>query len=259
MSEASPTVDFRRGMIRRRLRSVRKLLLVLSGKGGVGKSLVSATIAALLADVGYAVGVMDADIYGPSSALLLGAHALPREGKQGLTPPTKRGIKIMSVDLFAPGRPVPLTGAGARQVILEMLALTDWGALDCLVVDMPPATGDIMMTLTSLGKKEVSAVVVTMPDKLSLAVAHRVLELLHSGKVPIAGVLGNMHRPPHGSRIVDDEGPRRLAKEFNVEFLGELPFDAGVTSAVEKSDIKGLLTTRFAKTLRRSVDAHLRP
>lgn len=256
-SEGSPP-DFRIGMIRQRLRGIKRLLLVLSGKGGVGKSVVSATIASLLADEGFRVGLMDADIYGPSSALLFGGHSRPEEGRKGLIPPTMNGVKVMSVDLFAPGSPVPLTGYGARQVILEMLALTYWGSLDYLVVDMPPATGDIMMTLTSLRSKKLTALVVTMPDRLSAAVAHRVLQLLYTGKIPIAGILGNMYRQAGQGGNGNDEAPKRLAKEFGVAFWGELPYDAGVPMAVETGNIGSLLRTRFAKMLSRSANAYLK-
>lgn len=253
MSSRRRGLDFREGMVTRRLKRVDKVLLVLSGKGGVGKSVVSATLAALLAKNGRAVGLMDADVHGPSSALLLGARGQPGEGRSGLTPLVSAGVKVMSIDFFAPGRPIPLTGEEARQVILEMLALTDWGDLDYLVVDMPPATGDVMMTLTSLAKEDASALVVTMPDRLSLAVARRVLQLLQSGKVPVVGVLGNMHgrgRPPGMS---DDDGPRRLAEEFGVRFLGKLPYDNGVQGAVERGDIGILLGSNFGKALRRSM------
>ena len=195
MSEGSSGLDFRKGMIRKRLENVKRVLLVLSGKGGVGKSVVSATLAAMLAESGLKVGLLDADLYGPSSALLFNARGFPAEGESGLIPPVAGGVKLMSVDLFASGRPIPLTGSAAEQVVLELLALTDWGRLDYLIVDMPPATGDIMMTLTSLGKKGLAAVVVTMPDRLSTTVAHRVLELLQSGDIPTVGVLGNMMRP----------------------------------------------------------------
>lgn len=257
MSDRDSALDFRKSMVRRRLRNVKNVLIVLSGKGGVGKSVVSATVAALLAEAGFTVGLMDADVYGPSSALLLNAHAKPREGKHGLIPPVAGGIKVMSVDFFAPGKPVPLTGGGARQIILEMLALTDWGSLDYLVVDMPPATGDIMMTLTSLAKRELSAIIVTMPDRLSLAVAHRVLQLLRSGRIPVAGVLGNMYRPVYQGGVPNEDGPRRLAKEFNTAFLGKVPYDARVPKAVEDGDINGLLGTSFARTLNRLVKRYL--
>jgi len=256
MSEGSSDLDFRKGMIRRRLENVRRVLLVLSGKGGVGKSVVSATLAAMLAESGLKVGLLDADLYGPSSALLFNARGFPAEGESGLIPPVAGGVKLMSVDLFASGRPIPLTGSAAEQVVLELLALTDWGRLDYLIVDMPPATGDIMMTLTSLSKKGLAAVVVTMPDRLSTTVAHRVLELLQSGDVPTVGVLGNMMRPRSSRGHAEGLGPRRLAKEFGVPLLGLLPYDAGVSKSVQKSDVRSLLKTRFARELRLSVSSY---
>jgi ATP-binding protein involved in chromosome partitioning len=244
-------------MIKKRLRNVGRVLLVLSGKGGVGKSVVSAALSAMMAGSGFRVGLMDADIYGPSSALLFDTNCLPLEGDSGLIPPVSGGVKLMSVDLFASGRPIPLTGSGANQVLLELLALTDWGELDCLVVDMPPATGDIMMSLTSLGKKELAAVVVTMPDRLSTTVAHRVLQLLKSGEISTLGVLGNMLPSSRGGNLMNQSGPRRLAKEFNVPLLGLLPFDVGVSAAVERGNVTSLLKTRFAVELRKSMDSYI--
>ena len=253
MSESG--LDFRRGMIDRRLAHTGRVLLVMSGKGGVGKSVVSAALAGIVASSGLRAGLMDADIYGPSSALLFGARGLPAEGESGLVPPVLNGVKVMSVDLFASGRPIPLAGSGANEVLLELLALTDWGNLDCLVVDMPPATGDIMLTLTSLRKGDVEALVVTMPDRLSTSVAHRVLELLKGGDVTTVGVLGNMVR---GSSKDNETSPGRLAEEFGVPFLGLLPFDPLVSDAVEKGNVEALLRTKFARSLRRSMVAYLR-
>lgn len=227
-----------------------RILLVLSGKGGVGKSVVSATLAGLLTKSQLKVGLLDADVYGPSSALLYSATSLPKEGAQGLTPPERKGVKIMSVDLFAGGRPVPLPGGGARQVLLELLSLTDWGRLDWLLVDMPPATGDVLQTLTSLGTKNLSALVVTVADRLSTTVAHRTLELLRTGSIPAVGILENMQGRSSGS--MSSGGPRALAREFGVRFLGALPFDAGVSRAVEKGDIAALLKTKFAAELSNS-------
>jgi len=229
---------------------------VLSGKGGVGKSVISAALAAQLAAAGKRVGLIDADVYGPSAALLYNSSSLPEEREGGLTPPVVRGVKLMSVDLFASGRPVPLTGHGASQVILELLALTDWGELDFLIVDMPPATGDIMLTLTSIGKRGLEAIVVTMPDVLSTSVAHRVLELLDSGRIPTMGVLENMSRPSR-RRGSGGRGPRALAREFGLKFLGALPYDARVAEAVDRQDIGALLATDFAKELGRSVASRL--
>ena len=233
------------------------VVLVLSGKGGVGKSVVSAALAAQLAKEGKRVGLMDADIYGPSAALLFNTRALPDERAGGLTPPVASGVELMSVDLFASGRPIPLTGRGAGQAILELLALTDWGRLDFLIVDMPPATGDIMLTLTSLGKKELEAIVVVMPDVLSTSVAHRVLDLLHSGGIRTMGVLENMSRTTASAVVSGQGGPKALAKEFDVPFLGVLPYDPAVAEAVEKKDVGALIATRFAAALRTSVGSRL--
>ena len=243
-------------MIRRHLEGVGKVVLVLSGKGGVGKSVISAALAAQLAAAGKRVGLIDADVYGPSAALLYNSSSLPEEREGGLTPPVVRGVKLMSVDLFASGRPIPLTGHGASQVILELLALTDWGELDFLIVDMPPATGDIMLTLTSVGKRGLEAIVVTMPDVLSTSVAHRVLELLVSGRIPTMGVLENMSRPSR-RKGTGGRGPRALAREFGLKFLGALPYDAKVAEAVDRQDIVALLATDFAKELGRSVASRL--
>ena len=244
-------------MIGRHLNRVGKVVMVLSGKGGVGKSVISATLAAQLSRAGKRVGLIDADVYGPSAALLFDSITLPEEKEEGLTPPIVGGVKLMSVDLFAPGKPIPLTGHGASLVILELLALTDWGRLDFLIVDMPPATGDIMLTLTSVGTKKLEAIVVTMPDVLSTSVAHRVLELLRSGGIPTMGVLENMSRLSQGRTGGGGRGPRGLAKEFGVRFLGALPYDAAVTAAVDNKDIGALLATGFAKGLGRSVASRL--
>jgi ATP-binding protein involved in chromosome partitioning len=242
-------------MIDRRLARTKRVLLVMSGKGGVGKSVVSAALAGIAAASGLRAGLMDADIYGPSSALLFGAKGFPAEGESGLVPPILDGVKVMSVDLFASGRPIPLAGSGASEILLELLALTDWGDLDCLVVDMPPATGDIMLTLTSLRKEDVYAVVVTMPDRLSTSVAHRVLELLRGDGMTTVGVLGNMVR---GSAKDRGRAPRKLAEEFGVPLLGLLPYDPSVSKAVERGSTEALLRTKFAHSLRRSMSGYLR-
>jgi len=244
MREGPSPSDFRRGMIRRRLKKVKKVLLVMSGKGGVGKSVVSASIAALLARSGMKVGLLDADIYGPSSALLLSVSRFPLERESGLKPPAGKGVKVMSVDLFAAGKPIPLTGRGASQALAEMMALTDWGALDLLVVDMPPSTGDVMMFLTSLDKKEVAALVVATPDRLSTNVAGRTMQLLRSAGVPVVGVLGNMARK--GST---DGEVRGMAAKFRAPLIGFLPYDGSVSKAVEDGSIEGLLGSKFGRAL----------
>ena len=229
------------------------MVLVLSGKGGVGKSLVSAAASAHLARSGWRVGLMDADIYGPSSALLFGVQGVPEERESGLEPPVREGVKLMSVDLFAAGRPIPLTGRAAAEVLLEMMALTDWGDLDFLVVDMPPSTGDVLLFITSLERKNLTSLVVTMPDRLSTTVARRAMELLRSGGVPMVGVLGNMARSDSEAGRSGIAEAKLLAEEFQTPLLAMLPFDESVGSAVERSDVRALLKTRFAHKLGRAI------
>lgn len=249
MSEPVRVADFRETMIRKRLRGVGKLILVLSGKGGVGKSVISSALAVHLRDSGLRIGLLDADLFGPSAALLLGVRGPPKEGKGGLTPVDAGGVGFMSLDLFAPGRAYPLTGEATRQVIVEILALANWGKLDYLIVDMPPATGDIMMTVASLPKKEMEAIVVATPDLLSVSVARRVLDLLRTWRVPVAGVVGNMYR----SRGQDGGAPEKLAREFGTKFLARLPYDRQVQKAVEASSVRDLLRTDFGTALSGSV------
>ncbi len=254
MDSEQPATDFRVGMVSKRLKRVRRIIPVLSGKGGVGKSVVAATLAVLLRRAGFTVGLLDADVYGPSSALLLGGRARPKEGGEGLVPPTVNGVEIMSVDLYAPGRPIPLTGRSAADMLREMLALTDWGGLDFLIIDMPPATADIMMLVTSLRGRGLEALVVTTPDRLSLSVAKRVLSLLASGEIQVAGVVGNMcGRGVEG----DHERLGALTGRFGVPLAGELPYDTGVLASVEADDVGGLSSTKFAEALQRTVVPHL--
>jgi len=252
----SCSADFRKGMIEKRLRRVRSIILILSGKGGVGKSVISAALAEILAQAGLKVGLLDADVYGPSSALIFGVHDFPKEKANGLVPPSRSGVKLMSVDLFASGRPVPITGLATVQVLTEVLALTDWGELDYLLVDMPPSTGDIMMFLTSLEKRKTSALVVSMPDRLSTGVASRVLTLLRSERFRVIGILGNMVRKAP-SLSEGASSLETLASASRAPLLGVLPFDEGAAAAVERGDIDGLVRTRFSAQLRRSVKRHI--
>jgi ATP-binding protein involved in chromosome partitioning len=234
-------------MVRRRISKIGKVVVVLSGKGGVGKSVLSASLALLMRKAGYRVGLLDADIYGPSAALLLGTRKRPREGKGGLVPPTVAGVKVMSVDLIALGVPLPLMGHEASEVILEMLALTDWGVLDFLVVDMPPSTADILMAVTSLGTDRVVALVVTTPDGLASSVTHRTLELVRSENIPVLGLLENNQSRPTEHRL--GRGARNLADEFGIAMLGSIPYDGEILRFVDSKSPGLLSKTAFARAV----------
>ena len=192
MFEPDTDLDFREGMIKRKFERVDQTILITSGKGGVGKSIVAATLAALMAKAGMSVGLLDADVYGPSSAFIFGVRSLPKEDRHGLIPPVSNGVKVMSLDLFLTGRPLPMSGKGARQIIKELLALTDWGILDCLIVDTPPGTGDILMTLIKTIGNRSGSIVITAPTALSTSIVRRVIEILLSAQIPILGILENI-------------------------------------------------------------------
>lgn len=252
MSKFYTSLDFREGMIKKRLESINKIILITSGKGGVGKSMVAATMAALMAKAGMSVGLLDADVHGPSSAFIFRVRSLPKEDRHGLLPPISNDVKVMSLDLFTAGRPIPVSGKGARQIIKELLILTEWGKLDFLIVDTPPGTGDVFMALIkTLGNKSCS-IVVTLPTLLSVSVVRRVIELLLTSKIPILGVLENMS---YNSKTRHSQsGGKSLALEFGVKFLGELPIDYKATEAIDAGNIQSLLKTEFAKSLLTSLE-----
>jgi len=255
MFEPNTSLDFREGMIKRRLERIGQTILIASGKGGVGKSMVAATSAALMAKTGMSVGLLDADVYGPSSAFIFGVRSLPKEDRHGFIPPVSNGVKVMSLDLFLAGRPLPVSGKGARQIIKELLALTDWGILDCLIVDTPPGTGDILMTLIKAIGNRSGSIVVTTPSALSTSIVRRVIKILLAAQISILGVLENMsYIASSKARPLTHSRGKSLASEFGIRFLGELPIDYKAAEAADASDIQSLLQTDFAKALLTSLE-----
>ncbi|MEM4274100.1 MAG: P-loop NTPase [Candidatus Caldarchaeum sp.] len=236
-------MDYRDALIMKRLSTVSHVLLVTGGKGGVGKSTIASTAALILSQSSNRTGLLDLDLHGPSACLLLGVDESPVEAEEGLIPPSIGGLKVMSVDLFAKGRPLPLTGRAREEVVKELLAFTSFGPLDYLVVDMPPGTGDELLTVSRLTMRVGSAIVVTTPSSLAISVARRVIEILDSMNYRIAGVLENM------SMGEGDSLSRSLAAEKGVKFLGAIPFDAEIMTAGEMGPEK-LLSTIFARSLR---------
>jgi len=247
---SNTSLDFREGIIRKRLDKINRTILVTSGKGGVGKSMVAATMAASMAKFDMKVGLLDADIYGPSSAFIFRVKDLPREDRHGLLPPVSNGVKVMSLDLFAAGKPFPISGKGARQIIKELLTITEWGDLDFLIVDTPPGTGDVLMTLIKILGDMSSSIVVTLPTVLSTSVVRRVIELLLSSQIPVLGVLENMsYMASSKTRPLQSSEGKSLAAEFGVKFLGELPIDYEASKTADAGDMQSLLKTEFAKAL----------
>jgi ATP-binding protein involved in chromosome partitioning len=219
----------------RPLPSVSNVIAVASGKGGVGKSTVAANLALALAAQGARVGLLDADIYGPSMPRMMGLQGQRPTTADGKTlePPRGHGIPVMSIGFLVDAdQPMAWRGPMVTQALGQMLTDTRWGALDYLVVDMPPGTGDIQLTLTQ--RVPVSgAVIVTTPQEIALLDARKGLQLFRKVGVPVLGIVENMglHRCPacgHESHVFDAGGGRELAARYGTTLLGELPLDGAI-------------------------------
>ena len=216
------------------LKNVRNIVAVASGKGGVGKSTVAANLALALSAEGAAAGVLDADIYGPSQPRMLGAQGQPdsRDGKS-LEPMTSYRIQSMSIGyLIEEDTPMIWRGPMVTQALEQLLRDTNWRDLDYLVVDLPPGTGDIQLTLAQ--RIPVSgAVIVTTPQDIALLDARKGLAMFEKVKVPVLGIIENMSTHVcghcgHEDHIFGKGGGRRMAEEHGVTLLGDLPLDRAI-------------------------------
>jgi len=207
---------------------VKTIVPVASGKGGVGKSTVSANLALALAQLGARVGVMDADVYGPSIPTLMGAGAPPTQQQEKILPAVRYGVKIVSMGFFVPkGEATIWRGPMLAKVVDQFLGGVEWGELDYLLVDLPPGTGDIQLTLCQKIPLT-GAVIVSTPQDLAFQVAEKAILMFHKLRTPILGLVENMSgfECRHcGQRedIFGSGGARRYAMASNLPFLGEIP------------------------------------
>ncbi len=214
------------------LTGVKNLLAVASGKGGVGKSTAAVNLALSLRDSGAAVGVMDADVYGPSLPLLTGVSGRPTTTpNQRILPLEGHGLKLLSMGFFlTDDSPVIWRGPMVHGLIKQFLTDVEWGELDYLVVDLPPGTGDAALTLTQIAPLS-GAVIVTTANDLSLIDARKGLQMFEKVSVPILGIIENMSYftppdlPDKKYYIFGEGGGRRVAEDLGVDFLGEVPID----------------------------------
>ena len=215
---------------------IRKIIAVASGKGGVGKSTVAANLAIALARAGNSVGLLDADIYGPSVPTLLGISGRATLGGGKLQPASVHGIKALSMGMMTdPTRAVIWRGPMASSAMLQMVEKADWGALDVLVIDLPPGTGDIQLTMAQKLKPD-GAVIVSTPQDLALIDARRAVAMFGEVGVPVLGVIENMsgYTCPHCGESSDPfghGGAEAEAKAMGVAFLGRIPLDIALRVA----------------------------
>jgi len=214
------------------IEGVRSIIAVSSAKGGVGKSTICVNLALALAAEGARVGLMDADVYGPSIHVLMGTgDARPQAGvKKEIAPVEKDGLKLMSLGFLTErGQPVIWRGPIVMGVVKKFLTDVDWGELDYLMIDMPPGTGDAQLTLVQTVPLT-GAIIVTTPSELSLVDAEKGLEMYRSVHAPVLGIIENMTYfvcPHCGERtdIFSHGGGREISQRLGVDFLGELPLD----------------------------------
>lgn len=229
---------------------VRNIVAVSSGKGGVGKSTVAVNLAVSLARDGARVGLMDADVYGPNVPLMLGvADMRPAVNVNKLVPLEAHGIRLMSMAVLKPGdEPMIVRGPILHGLVRQFLQDVEWGELDYLIVDMPPGTGDVQLSLAQLVPVQ-GAVLVTTPQEVALADVRRALRMFEAVNVPVLGVVENMSyfvAPDTGTRynIFGEGGGQRLSDEYGVPFLGAVPLgmkvreggDSGVPVVVSDPD-----------------------
>ncbi|WP_183561714.1 Mrp/NBP35 family ATP-binding protein [Mucilaginibacter sp. SP1R1] len=248
---------------------VKNIIAVASGKGGVGKSTVAANLALGLAQAGAKVGLIDADIYGPSVPIMFGLEgARPQasvvDGKTRIEPIEKYGIKLLSIGFFTdPNQPVPWRGPMVSTAVKQLFNDADWGELDYLVIDLPPGTGDIHITVTQ-SFPVTGAVIVTTPQNVALADAKKGVGmfLMPAINVPVLGVVENMsyftpaELPENKYYIFGKGGGQKLAMQLDVPFLGEIPLvkgisdsgDAGKPTILEED---GIMTKAFLEMARR--------
>ena len=212
------------------LRRVKNIIGVFSAKGGVGKSEVSLNLALSLANKGYAVGLLDADIYGPSQPVLLEASSEEIDVKDNklLVPLNKKGIKFVSMGLIARGqKPVIWRGPMVSGAVMQLMSQTDWQELDYLILDTPPGTGDVQLTLLQRLPLN-GALVVTTPQEVSTSDTRKGIEMIKRLELPILGLVENMSffQPSDSKKkyfIFGKGGGQNLAKEYGLELLSEIP------------------------------------
>jgi ATP-binding protein involved in chromosome partitioning len=222
------TMEPRTSVIEKRLQNINRIIAVASGKGGVGKSLVASSLALYLSNKGYRVGLLDLDLYGPSSHIILGATRQPPTEEKGIIPPKVHGISFMSIIYFTEEKPSPFRGVDISNIILELLAITQWGPLDFLIIDMPPGIGDETLDVIRFMKTS-EFLVVTTPSKVAMGAVSKLIKILTELHKPILGVIENM-------TMTDSLYIIHEAETLHVPYLGRIPFDEVLEEAIGYPD-----------------------
>jgi len=228
---------------------VENIIAVSSGKGGVGKSLIASTLALILSRMGHRVGLLDLDFTSPSTHVILNVEGLRPEEKEGIIPPQVQGMRYMSIIYYTRDEPTPMRGEDMSNALIELFAITRWGDLDFLVIDIPPGIGDATLDMVRLIEK-INFLVVTTPSKLAFETVKKLMQLLKDLTMPVIGIIENM-------KMEESNFIREKAGEHNIPYLGEICFDRQLEASI--GDVDKLLRTEFAQNLREIVLNRLRP
>ena len=232
-------MEARISVIDKRLKNIKRIISVASGKGGVGKSLVASTFALNLAEKGFKVGLLDLDLYGPSSHIILGVKDVFPQEEKGIIPPKIHGIKFMSIIYFTEDKPSAFRGLDITNIIIEILAITQWGSLDYLIIDMPPGIGDETLDVIRFIRRG-EFLVITTSSKVSISAVVKLLKILKELKIPMIGVLENM-------KMTDSSAVKDMASSLKITFIGSINYDKNLEETIGIPDL--ILKSRFMNEL----------
>jgi ATP-binding protein involved in chromosome partitioning len=236
-------MEARISVIEKRLNNIKRIISVASGKGGVGKSLVASSLALNLSKKGFKVGLLDLDLYGPSSHIILGIKDVFPKEEKGIIPPKVQGISFMSIIYFTEDKPSPFRGIDISNIIIELLAITQWGKLDYLIIDMPPGIGDETLDVMRLIKKS-EFLVVTTPSKVAMGAVSKLIQLLKELNLPVIGVIENM-------KMIESYYIEDIVSKMEFTYLNSINYDKNLEESIGYPD--KLLDTMFMKDFEKIV------
>jgi ATP-binding protein involved in chromosome partitioning len=232
-------MEIRTSVIEKRLKNVKKIIAVASGKGGVGKSLTASSIALYLSQKGQKVGLLDLDLYGPSQHIILGLKKEYPKEEKGIIPPTIHGISFMSIVYFTRDKPSPFRGTDITNIILELLAITQWRDLDFLIIDLPPGIGEETLDIIRF-IPESKFLIVSTPSTVTYGAVSKLLDILQEMKLPILGIIENM-------QMNNKKFTKEKINSSSLKYLGGIRFDKNIEESI--GDPKKLIKTEFMQDL----------
>lgn len=233
-------MDPRTTVIKERLSGIGRIIAISSGKGGVGKSLIATTLALTLTGRDCKVGLFDLDFTSPSTHLIMGVKNVQPKEDKGLIPPVLKGLAYMSLIHFSGNQAAPLRGADVSNALIELLAVTQWGKLDFLVLDMPPGISDSVLDLIRLVDR-IEFLIVTTPSRLAFETVKKQVHLLQDLQIPIIGVVENM-------KTNNEEKIKIETEKLGLKFLAGIIYDPDVEAAI--GDVTKIRSTIIAQKIR---------